>query len=166
MMNYKLFFVVTFSLILLVNCESSTKKVAVITVETVKKPNFELAKTVQISENVQLAFAKRDTIFDLYYEPFFIINNKNYPLADFDNMNRSSGDILGISPSGNYFVMDYLTIGYVDKNGENILHENYFCVVIDIQSKRILEQMQSDCDGEWNKQNQWVSGGKAVIRFD
>jgi hypothetical protein len=155
-----------FGLILLINCENSTKKVEGITAETIKKPKIEFVKTIQLSGNTQLAFAKRDTIFDLYYEPFFVVNNKKYPLAGFDNMNRSSGNILGFSPNGNYFVIDYLSIGYVDKKGENVLHENYFCVVIDIQNKRILEQMQSDCDGEWNRQNQWISGGKVVISFD
>ncbi|SHM94121.1 hypothetical protein SAMN05444360_12256 [Chryseobacterium carnipullorum] len=30
---------------------------------------------------------------------------------------------------------------------------------------KIVQQMQQDCDGSWNKKNQWVSsGGKVVFK--
>jgi hypothetical protein len=151
---------------LLFNCENSTKNVKKKTAEKVEKSKLEFVKKIQLLGNMQLTFAKHDTVFDLYYEPFLIVNYQNYPLEGFDNINRSAGDILGFSPNGNYFVMDYLSIGYVDKEGENVLHENYFCVVVDVLNKRILHQMQSDCDGEWNGQNQWISGEKVVVSFD
>ena len=71
-------------------------------------------------------------------------------MEGFDNINRSAGNILGFSPNGNYFIMDYLSIDYVDKDSKELLHENYFCIVVDVLNKRIIDQMQSDCDGEWN----------------
>ena len=154
-----------FGLFLFLNCENSSKNIQN-KKEDVKKTKIEFVKKVQLSGSTQLAFAKHDTVFDLYYEPFLIVNYKNYPLEGFDNINRSNGDILGIAPNGNYFIMDYLSIGYIEKNGENILYENYFCVVVDILNKRILHQMQGDCGGEWNGQNQWISSGKVVVSFD
>jgi hypothetical protein len=150
----------------LFSCKNSTEKSEKNQTEKVEKSTIEFVKKIQLSGNTELAFAKHDTIFDLYYEPFLIVNYQNYLLEGFDNINRSAGDILGFSPNGNYFVMDYLSIGYVDKEGENVLHENYFCVVVDVLNKRILHQMQSDCDGEWNGQNQWISGEKVVVSFD
>jgi hypothetical protein len=165
-MNHKVFFMLLVSLIFFAACKKPSEKIEKITMKAVGQPKNEFVKKIILSGNTTLAFAKKDTIFDLYYEPFFIVNNKHYSLEGFNNKNRSNGDILGVSPNGNYFVMDYLTVDYVNRNGENILHENYFCVVIDIQSKQILHQMQSDCGGEWNRKNQWISAGKVVVTMD
>lgn len=165
-MNYKLFFTAFLILIMIIACENTQKNEQKKSTKEIKIPKIEFIKKIDITGNTSLIFKQQDTEFDMYYEPFLLINNKEFPIDGFDNINRSSGEILSLSPDGKHFIMDYISIGYVDKEGEKTLHENYFCAVIDIQNKRLLEQMQSDCDGEWNAQNQWISGGKVIFTFD
>ncbi len=164
-MNYKLL-IGFFGLFLLwTNCENTTKEpIAVLEKSLPKMINF--IKKVDISGDVQLAFVKYDSISELYYEPFLIVNQINFRIKGFDNKNRSRGEILALSPNGKYFIMDYLSMTYVDEKGDKVEKEAVFCIVIDIQNKNIIHQMKSDCEGEWNSENQWISNGKVIVTLD
>lgn len=45
-----------------------------------------------------------------------------------------------------------------------ITNENYSCIILDIKKAKIVMQLQSDCSGEWNENNDFVSDDKTVFK--
>jgi len=66
-----------------------------------------------------------------------------------------------VSPNKKYAVLDNIIKGYVAQE----LHENYQCVLIDIDNAILLDTWQSACGGEWDKNNHWISGGETLFPF-
>lgn len=151
----------------IIGCNQSIEKTNKKSTEEVEISKLKFVKTISITGNTLLAFAKIDTVFNLYQEPYLVIGKKEYRIKGFSNLNSSSDEIVALSPDGRYFVMDSISIGYVEgENGEKKLHDNYFCVVVDIFQKSVIHQMQSDCGGEWNAQGQWISNGQVILSLD
>lgn len=166
-MKYQVFLWVLFGFGLMNSCEQPKETEQKTSNEEVKIPKIEFIKMIPITGVVDLAFAKMDTVFNLYYEPYIKVGENSYPIKGYHSINGSSDKIIALSPDGRYFIMDSISIGEIeDENGEIQLHDNYFCVVVDLLHKRVVHQLQSDCDGEWNAQGQWVSNGQIILSFD
>ncbi|MFK7949754.1 MAG: hypothetical protein AB8G11_19345 [Saprospiraceae bacterium] len=164
-MRYKVLLLLGF--IFIISCNQVEKKSEKTTKEEIKTPEINFVKTVPITGVVSLAFAKTDTIFNLYREPYIVVGERQYPIKGYHSINSSSDKIIALSPNGRYFIMDSISIGEIeDENEELQLHDNYFCVVVDLLHKRVIHQMQSHCDGEWNAQGQWVKDGQIILSFD
>lgn len=118
---------------------------------------------IPISQSYQLGFKTYDKEFEMYRNPFILNAGKKYEIKGYDSMNYSEGGILGISPNNRYIVLDHISKGYVEDGISKRLYENYLCVIVDVPKKKVVMHMQSDCSGEWNKNNQWISGNKVVF---
>ncbi len=99
----------------------------------------------------------------MYQQPFILNGRKKYTIKGYGNMNYSDGEIVGISPNHRYIVLDHISKGYVEDGIQKRLYENYLCVIIDVSQKAVVMNMQSDCSGEWNKNNQWINNGKIIF---
>lgn len=119
---------------------------------------------ITISKFYKLGFRSYNKEFKMYQNPFILNGGKQYKIEGYGSMSYSEGGVLGISPNNRYMVLDHISKGYVEDGIDKKLYENYLCVIVDIPSKKVVMSMQSDCDGEWNKNNQWVnSSGKVVF---
>ncbi|SDI13558.1 hypothetical protein [Chryseobacterium jejuense] len=118
---------------------------------------------IPISKWYKLGFKTYDKEFKMYQNPFILNGHKKYTIEGYGSMNYSDGKLLGISPNNRYIVLDHISKGYVEDGVNKQLYENYLCVIVDVHKKEVVMNMQSDCSGEWNKNNQWMSSGKAVF---
>ena len=116
-----------------------------------------------ISNEYKLGFLEYNNNFSLYKKPIIIVAKKKYKILGYDNSNFSDGNIIGISPNKKYIVLDYIIKGYANDGINKEMHENYLCVIIDLNQHKVVLQMQSDCGGEWNEQNQWVNNNKIIF---
>lgn len=131
---------------------------------TILSFNLSFSQTVVfLSKKYKLGFKKYNKEFDLYQKPFIIQGKKNYGIQGYSDEYYLGSKILGISPNKKYIVLDYISKGYVELENDIIPYENYFCVIIDLDLKKVLWQMQSDCSGNWNKNNKWISNGKIIF---
>ncbi|WP_250253376.1 hypothetical protein [Chryseobacterium sp. Marseille-Q3244] len=117
---------------------------------------------IPISKTYQLGFKTYDKDFKMYQDPFILYDHKKYKIEGY-GMNYSEGELLGISPNKKYIVLDHISKGYVDDGVHTQLYENFLCVIVDVHKKKVIMNMQSDCSGEWNKKNQWISNGKVIF---
>ncbi|WP_312392705.1 hypothetical protein [Chryseobacterium sp.] len=123
-----------------------------------------IVNVLPITKTHKLGFYSYDKEFKMYQEPVILSSGKNYKIQGYDADNYSEGEILSLSPNKRYFVLDYIIKGYVEDGVNTILHENYLCVIIDINKRKVVMQMQDGCGGSWNKKNQWIYAEK--VRFD
>jgi len=111
----------------------------------------------------KLVFSQFNKEFNLWYSPKLVVNGDTVSIAGFNNENGSELSI-NKSPNSNYFVIDNIIKGYVENgNGEKILHENFMCVIVNVKKAKVEQSLQSECDGVWNEQNEWVSAGNVVF---
>ncbi|KPE52813.1 hypothetical protein [Chryseobacterium indologenes] len=128
--------------------------------KTVKKDTL-----LTLNNNVSLYYASYNKDMKLWYN-LYIINKKKRIKIDKGNQYKGTGSELftSLSPNANYVVVDAIIKDYVhESDKDSTLHENYTCAIIDLKKAKIVKQMQQDCDGSWNKKNQWVSSGGKVV---
>jgi len=114
-------------------------------------------------EEFQLVFTQFNKEFRLWYSPKLVVNTDTLLIEGLANENGSELSI-SKSPNGNFFVMDNIIKGYVeDGNGEKILHENFTCIIVNVKEAKVIQNLQSECDGSWNNQNEWVSADNIVF---
>ncbi len=116
----------------------------------------------KIDANYKIVFLKFNKEYNLYSNPKILYKGFIKEIKDYNNDNFTSNKIK-ISKNKKYLVMDYIIKGYVQTQNDSILHENYTCILIDIKKSKIILHMQSDCDGNWNYMNQWVSDNKIIF---
>lgn len=118
---------------------------------------------IRISKSYQLSFKEYNKEFKMYKKPFILKGGQRYDIQGYDNGNYSEGQIVSISPNKKYIVLDYISKGYVDDGVNKTLHENYLCVIVDVMKRKVVTELQEDCDGKWNKKNRWVNDGKIIF---
>lgn len=171
------------SLILLVfighffSCQSESEKSDIVVIEKEKKFEYESSleaingntnsfidsiKIVDLEE-FQIVFYQFNKEFNLWYSPKLIVDGDTILITGLDNENGSELSIRK-SLNGRFFIMDNIIKGYVeDGNGEKILHENFMCVIVNVKEAKVEQSLQSECDGVWNEQDEWVSSGNVVF---
>lgn len=171
------------SLILLVftwcffNCQSESEKNDIIVTEKEKKVEHKSSleeikgkdnsfidsiKIVDLEE-FQIVFFQFNKEFNLWYSPKLIVDGDTILITGLDNENGSELSIRK-SLNGRFFVIDNIIKGYVENgNGEKALHENFMCVIVNVKKAKVEQSLQSECDGVWNEQNEWVSSGSVVF---
>lgn len=127
-----------------------------------KKNDLQYAYSQKISNQYTLVFLKFDKAQNLYSQPKIIYKGKASAISDFNLENYTSKKIK-VSKNKKFFVMDNIIKGYVYTQNDSVLHENYTCVIVDVQKQKIVFEMQSDCGGSWNCKNQWVNNGKVLF---
>lgn len=111
----------------------------------------------------KLVFSQFNKEFNLWYSPKLIVDGDTILITGLDNENGAELSI-NKSPNSNYFVIDNIIKGYIENsNGEKILHENFMCVIVNVKEAKVEQSLQSECDGAWNEQNEWVSAGNVVF---
>jgi hypothetical protein len=112
---------------------------------------------IAINTSVYLSFDTYDTRFKLWYNPYIIKQGKKIKISDYNYVNGSELSVK-VSPNKRFVLFDEISKGFVYvSETDSVLEENYFCVVIDVDSVNIVYRSQSDCGGEWNDNNQLVS---------
>jgi hypothetical protein len=118
---------------------------------------------IELSKNHGLLFLKYDKEMKLWYEPH-IVDFRNDDTLKIKNLENGFEAFLSVSPNGKYVVIDNIIKGYVYvTETDSILHENYLCAIIDIENAKIIHSMQTDCGGEWDKNNNWINGDKIIF---
>lgn len=145
-------------LMIIIGCNQAEKTEQKVIIEEIKTPRIDFVKTIPITGVVSLAFAKIDTVVNLYQAPYIVVGKNEYPIKGYHSINGSREKILGLSPNSRYFIMDSIS-----KSDEG---ERKACVVVDLLHKRVVRHLQNDCDGEWNAQGQWVKNGQVILSFD
>jgi hypothetical protein len=126
------------------------------------------SKGMIISKNWAILYLKYDKKLRLWYEPHIInLSKKDTTKIKtlYDEDSQGSG-LWGLaSPNLRYVTLDYISSGWVygGKEIKPFLHYNYFCVIVDIKKASMIHQMQSDCSGEWDEKNNWVSSGRTLF---
>jgi len=111
----------------------------------------------------QLLFTQFNKEFNLWYSPKLIVNGDTILITGLNNENGSELSIRK-SLNGRFFVMDNIIKGYVENgDGEKILHENFMCVIVNVKKAKVEQSLQSECDGVWNEQDEWLSVGKVIF---
>ncbi|KMQ64634.1 hypothetical protein ACM46_10310 [Chryseobacterium angstadtii] len=120
---------------------------------------------IALNNNISLYYASYNNNMKLWYNLYIVNKNKRIKI-DKGNKYKGTGSELfsSLSPNANYVVVDAIIKDYVhESDKDSTLHENYTCAIIDVKKAKIVKQMQQDCDGSWNKKNQWVSSGGKVV---
>jgi hypothetical protein len=128
-----------------------------------KVPADKLPHLVPISKNCQLGFRSYNTEFGLYQQPYILQDGIKKSINNYSIENFSSGELLAVSPNKQFIVLDNIIKGYVEDGVTKQLYENYLCVIVDVRRQKVVWQMQSDCSGRWNADNEWVSGDKVIF---
>jgi len=115
-------------------------------------------KQVPIAGNAYLRFYQFNDSLTLYFEPQLIINSQKFPIKGLDSIYGNIGEIKAVSPDGNYFILDLISI--------NQPKNKSVCAVIDVQNKAVVRVLNDACNGEWNTANQWLVNGNIVVSFD
>ena len=134
--------------------ENWTAPITDTTKVSVSKTYIKLTKEVPMNSSYKLAFTTYDKKFDTYGSPV-IITERDTNKIQFHNKEDLAGfsSDVDISPNGLFILINRVERGYVNNN---ILHENTFCYLINLQEHKMEEQFQSQCDGEWNDESQWI----------
>ncbi|MDQ1096634.1 MULTISPECIES: hypothetical protein [Chryseobacterium] len=139
---------------------------------TVSRRNHEVQNTmvkkdtiVPLNDTVSLYYASYNSNMKLWYNLYIVKKNKRIKVGKGNEYKGSGSELFSrLSPNANYVVVDSVIKDYVhESDTDSTLHENYTCAIIDLKKAKIIRQMQQDCDGSWNKKNQWVSSGGKVV---
>ncbi len=128
-----------------------------------KKQAAKYAFCQKVDNNYAIVFLKFNKAFNLYSSPRILWQKKLIKIKDFDEDNFS-GVHLDIAPNKKYIVMDNIIKGYVQTEKDSTLHENYTCVIVDIKKAKVIMSMQTDCGGNWNKNNEWKNENKLLFK--
>jgi hypothetical protein len=122
---------------------------------------------LKLSETHGIIFRKYDKELKLWYEPR-IVDFRSKDTVIIQNFTYENGSELDVrvSPNKNYAVLDNIIKGYMETPSGRELHENYMCVLIDIDNAILLDFWQSACGGEWDKNNNWVNDGEIIFDSD
>lgn len=109
---------------------------------------------IPINSDTKIIFT--DKIQNYWKKPKIIINKDTLSIKGWDDDWGSELDIK-ISPNKKYIIIDAIITDM--PSSENALNtsENYTCRLISIERTMVIDSFQSNCDGEWNSNNQWVS---------
>ena len=121
---------------------------------------------IELSETHGILFLRYDKEMELWYEPHIVNLNKKDTLKinGYYNENGSYPDEIDLSPNLKYMVLHHLFgEGYVEMDDGQKLYQNWKCSIIDIENAKVVETMQSDCSGKWDKNNNWVSGDEIIF---
>lgn len=157
-MKYIVFLLLLLGFGWMCSCENNEETTQKISNEEIKTQKITFIKTIPITGVVDLAFAKIDTVHNLYQEPYIKVGKKAYSIKGYHSINGSRDKNIALSPDGRYFIMDSISEG--DEAQQKT------CVVVDLLHKRVVHHLQNDCDGEWNAQGQWVKGGQIILSLD
>lgn len=130
--------------------------------KTVKKDTL-----IALNDNVSLYYASYNSNMKLWYNLHIINKKKKIKVGKGSKFNGTGSELFSrLSPNAKYVVVDGIIKEYVHESAtDSTLHENYTCAIIDLKKAKIVKQLQQDCDGSWDKKNQWVSsGGKVVFK--
>lgn len=125
---------------------------------TIAKLN-ENQKILPINGDTKIIFT--DKKGNYWTKPKLIIKNDTLAIKNWDEEWGSELDIR-ISPNKKYFVIDAIISNSVEDYQNNV-NENYTCRLISVERTMIIDSFQSDCDGEWNSNNQWISDNEILF---
>lgn len=131
-------------------------------------PKFSADTLIELRGNTILTFDKTKVLSDSIH--YFFSNatlhvgarktkiyNSNYS-QPYSELN------IALSPNHRYMLLDRIEYGFVYINeNDSVLHQNYFCDIIDVRNAKIKLSLQSDCDGFWNNKNQFVKPDGKVL---
>ncbi|NML69165.1 hypothetical protein HHL23_05085 [Chryseobacterium sp. RP-3-3] len=128
--------------------------------KTVKKDTI-----IVLNDTLSLYYASYNSNMKLWYNLHIINKKKKIKVGKGSEFNGTGSELFSrLSPNAKYVVVDGIIKEYVHESAkDSTLHENYTCAIIDLKKAKIIKQLQQDCDGSWNKKNQWVSSGGKVI---
>lgn len=118
-------------------------------------------KLITLNEKYKLAFKDSIKEFEANYCSPILISNTDTVSINVIGEELSCGFTGNFicSPNCEYVVLERIERGFI----ENEYHENYFCWLVNLRDQKVIEQFQSYCGGEWNKNNQWIDDGKVVF---
>lgn len=121
--------------------------------------------TIILNDTLSLYYGSYNRTMKLWYNLHIINKKKRLKVGKGTGYNGTGSELFAaLSPNAKYVVVDAIIKGYVHQTDQDSsLHENYACAIIDINKATIIKQMQQDCDGAWNKKNQWVSSSGKVV---
>ncbi|MGQ7854370.1 hypothetical protein ACUN24_08985 [Pedobacter sp. WC2501] len=121
--------------------------------------------TIILNDTLSLYYGSYNRTMKLWYNLHIINKKKRLKVGKGTGYNGTGSELFAaLSPNAKYVVVDAIIKGYVyQTDQDSSLHENYACAIIDINKATIIKQMQQDCDGAWNKKNQWVSSSGKVV---
>ncbi|WP_118975044.1 hypothetical protein [Taibaiella koreensis] len=130
------------------------------------KGTARFAGVLPLKKGYTLVFLAKDKSSALYRQPRIKAGNTVKKIDGFDDGNFSSKRIK-LSPDGNYVTVENIIRGYVQQSEtDSVFHENYGCAIVDLKKAKVVHYLQSDCDGAWNKQNEWISDDKVIFSKD
>lgn len=123
---------------------------------------------IVLNKNTKITFDKTNVKYDsinyFFSNPIIKIGKTKTKVYNSDYSFPYSELNLAISPNKKYILLDRIEYGYVYLNdSDSILHQNYFCDIINLKSAKIEMSLQSECDGHWNSLNQFVKPNGKVI---
>ncbi|AZA84383.1 hypothetical protein C1637_05945 [Chryseobacterium lactis] len=122
---------------------------------------------ITLNDTLSLYYGSYNNNMKLWYNLYIVKKKKRIKIGKGNEYKGTGSELFSsLSPNANYVVVDAIIKDYVhESDKDSTLHENYTCAIIDLKKAKIVKQMQQDCDGSWNKKNQWVSsGGKVVFK--
>ena len=144
-MKHKIFLGLLLYLGLIVGCNQAEEIPKEIKKEKIKTPEIEFVKIVSLTGVYQLAFAKMDSVFNTFYEPYIFVGQKKYELEGFrhegPSTNRSNGQIIALSPDGDYAIIQLFSFPCIDDVDEVMVNSNEYCAILDIKNKRLIHKM-------------------------
>lgn len=121
-------------------------------------------RTVRLTDNYKLVFRDYNDEFKLWKYPLIIKNQKDSLKIQGWQDEYGSELFIKLSPNKKYFLIDAIVKGFVySSEGDSVLQENYFCLIVDIAGSTIKHSMQEHCSGSWNERSEWVSGGVKIF---
>lgn len=128
-----------------------------------QKASLAYAATVPLGKTYTLVFLNKEANSSLYKQPRLKSRAGLKAITGFEEQNCASKKVK-LSPDGRYATMDHITRGYVmESERDSVFHENYSCVIVDLKQAKVVQYLQSECDGAWNKKSEWVSNDQVVF---
>ena len=121
---------------------------------------------ITLNDTLSLYYASYHPQMKLWYNLHIKTSKKLIKIISGNEYKGTGSELFySLSPNAHYVVVDAIVKDYVYTNDhDSTLYENYACAIIDLKSAAVIKQLQQDCDGSWNKRNQWVSPtGKVVF---
>ncbi|MBD3906219.1 hypothetical protein NAL32_16515 [Chryseobacterium sp. Ch-15] len=118
---------------------------------------------ILITQSVSLYFGNYDKVQNLWKNPKLIRNKKD--TLDIQNWDNTWGSELSIKSSYDkkFMILDAIIKDEVEDGDKTQAYENYTCQLIDISNSSVIDSFQENCDGEWNKDNEWVSNNEIIF---
>lgn len=118
---------------------------------------------ILITKNLSLYFGNYDKMQNLWKNPKLIRNNKDTLYIQNWDENWGSELIIKTSYNKKFMILDAIIKDVVEDDDKTQLYENYTCQLIDVLNSFVIDSFQGNCDGEWNKDNEWVSNNEVMF---